>query len=304
MTHRRSATATLFAIAAVLAGCTPEPAPPKAEGPVLEAAATEPGIATVGYACESGRVVSARYPDLDTVQIDYEGKTSTLKVARSASGARYAGGGLEWWTATRDGQESATLSRIGPNDQVGTAVLERCSRPTAGSVVAPGPAPVVVPVPASTGVGGTTCKGPQLRLSAEGGDAGMGNRVAIIGVTNTGTRSCVLSGYPTVTLQDARNRDLTTIRADQSPGSYLRTNEAPAPVTLQPQGKGYFDMAWNVVPNEGNGETTCPSAARLRMTVPDDTAVITLGQAFTPCGGRIRISPFRSEAEPTPRSAG
>lgn len=304
MMSNRAATAMglIAAMAATACQRVDPPVAPPAE--TAAPVATEPEVASVGYACESGRTVSAQYTDQDTAMIAYEGRTATLKVAQSASGARYAGEGLEWWTATRDGQESATLSRLGPNDQVGTAVLERCSRPSSGSVIAPGPAPMLTAPPASTSTGGMTCKGPQLRLSADGGDAAMGNRVAIIGVTNTGTQACVLNGYPTVTLQDARNRDLTTIRADQNPGSYLRTNEVPAPVTLQPQAKGFFDLAWNVVPNEGNGETTCPSAARLRMTVPGDTAVVTLGQTFTPCGGRIRISPFRSEAEPAPRSEG
>ena len=46
------------------------------------------------------------------------------------------------------------------------------------------------------------------------------------------------------------------------------------------------------------GEKTCPSAATLRATAPGDTAVIPLASAFQPCGGKIRVSPIRAEADP------
>ena len=40
-----------------------------------------------------------------------------------------------------------------------------------------------------------------------------------------------------------------------------------------------------------------------RMIAPGDTSPVTLEQTFTPCGGRIRVSPFRPVAEPTPVQA-
>ena len=44
-------------------------------------------------------------------------------------------------------------------------------------------------------------------------------------------------------------------------------------------------------------------ATTVSATVPGDDTAVTLAQTLTPCGGRIRISPFRSEAEPEPASA-
>ncbi len=291
----RTAFAAL-SIVALSAACTQEAeAPPTPVQP--SAAPTTSAAPPISYACESGQSVTVAYPDSASAQITYRAQPYTLRLVEAASGARYVGSGLEWWIATRDGSESATLSRLGPNEDVGVAVLERCSRPASGPVV---PGPIAPPQPAPGGVlpASAPCKGPQLKLSLAGGDAGAGNRVSIIGVQNVGTRTCSLTGYPGVTLQDGRGRNLTAVRSDQTLGSYFRQGQAPTPVELVPQAKGFFDIAWNVVPNEGAGETTCPSAARIRMTAPGDTSPATLTQAFTPCGGRIRVSPFRPVAEP------
>ena len=296
--------AATTAIAALLAACSP-PAEEPAPAPMPEAtpAPTTTDIRAVSYACESGRTVAVRYPDAQSAVLTYGGREVTLKTATSASGARYAGEGLEWWTANRDGQETATLRRLGPNQDVGVAVLERCARP-ASSPNQPLPGPGT-PTPAPGGVlpVSTPCKGGQLRLTNEGGDAGMGNRVAVLGIQNTGAQPCSLTGYPTVTLLDSKGQALS-VRADQNPGNYFRGNTAPTPVELRPQTRAYFDLAWNVVPHEGQGETTCPSAARIRMTVPGDAAAVTLAQTFTPCGGRVRVSPFRPVEADTPPTAG
>lgn len=294
-----SAFAVLLIVAPIIAltaACTQEvetPPRPVEPAPVASAPVAPP----ISYACESGQSVTVAYPDAATAQLAYKGQSYLLRTAQSGSGARYAGSGLEWWTATRGGQESATLSRLGPNDAVGVAVLERCSRPGVSAIQA---GPVAAPAPGGALPASAPCKGPQLKLTLAGGDAGMGNRVSILGVQNVGAQACSLTGYPTVTLEDGQGRALTTIRSDQTLGSYFRQGQAPTPVELAPQGQGFFDIAWNVVPNEGAGEKTCPSAARIRMTAPGDTSPVALAQAFTPCGGRIRVSPFRPVAEPEP----
>lgn len=287
------------AVLALTAACTqPEEAEPPAPVPPSPQPTT-PQVPPVGYACESGQTVDVQYPDSATAQIAYKGQSYSLRLAPSASGARYSGSGLEWWTATRDGQESATLSRLGPNEDVGVAVLERCSRPSSGSTPT-GPTPPVQPAPGGVLPASAPCRGPQLKLAEEGGDAGAGNRVSILSLQNIGTQACSLTGYPGLTLQDARDRNLTTVRTEQNLGSYFRQGQAPTPVNLAPQAKAYFDLAWNVVPHEGQGERTCPSATRLRLTAPGDTSAVNLAKAFTPCGGRVQVSPVRPVAEPTP----
>ena len=279
-----------------------EPVPPPANPvpPVAEAAPV-----TARYVCDSGLTVGAAYPDPESAQVTWRDQVRVLRSAPIPSGARYIDEGVEWSLSTRDGVETGVLTRVA---SAGGEVLETCRRTLPVVVTAPPvteAAQAKTPQAAPGGVlpASAPCKGGQLALSADGGDAGMGNRVAIIGVRNTGTEACSLTGYPAVTVQDRQNRNLTAIRSETSPGSYLRQNQAPAPVNLAPNAKAFFDIAWNVVPNEGQGQTTCPSVTRVRATVPGDGTVLTLAQAFTPCGGRVRISPFRSEAEPEPAAA-
>lgn len=291
------AIATSLALFAASACTQPEepvvvPAEPTAAPPSA-------AVAAVAWTCESGETVSVGYPQTGAAQVTYKGKAYALRSAQSASGARYIGSGIEWWTATREGVEQGTLSRLGADQEIAVAPLERCSRPAPAGGGLAGvlpPQPDVVPVSAP-------CRGPQLKMSADGGDAGMGNRVSIIGVQNVSAQPCSLTGYPTISVQDARARALTTVRAEQDPGNYFRSGQVPAPVELAPRAKAYFDLAWNVVPNEAQGEKTCPSATKIRMTAPADTAVVTLDQAFTPCGGRVRVSPFRPVAEPEAATA-
>lgn len=288
----------LTAASVLLAACDPrrDGAPPQPVEPSPKA--ETPTAVAIGYACESGRVVSVRYIDAGTAEVVYEGQTHPLRTAPAASGARYAGAGLSWHTATRDGQESAILSRLGPNGEIGGAVLERCGRPASGLDYAPGPVETPAPAPGGVLPASIPCRGPQLRLTAEGADAGAGNRAATLALTNAGAQPCSLTGYPTVALEDAAGRPVAGLQVEQSPGAYLRAGQVPAPVELAPQGRAFFDVFWNVVPHEGQGERACPSVARLRVTAPGDTAGLSLEQALTPCGGRVRVSPLRAVAEP------
>lgn len=301
MPRRLTAFVAIAALTGMSACSQGEPEQPTA--PVEPQPAPASSAPSVGYACESGATLQVQYADSDAGQLTYKTQTYALRSVQAASGARYVGAGVEWWTATRDGQESGTLSRLGPDGTTGVAVLERCSRPIPGADVTPGPLPIPgqtpTPAPGRVLPASMPCKGPQLKLAAEGGDAGAGNRVRNFSLQNVGTQACSLTGYPGVTLQDARGRAVTSIRADQSPGSYFRQGQAPTPVEIAPQAKAYFETAWNVVPDE-TMQKSCPSVATLRVTAPDDTSAVSLPFEFQPCGGKIRVSPIRAEADPQP----
>ncbi|GAA3991674.1 hypothetical protein GCM10022279_13530 [Comamonas faecalis] len=57
----------------------------------------------ITYRCDSGRAVTASYPDTDTATVDYQGTRHAMQIAVSASGARYTGDGYEWWTKGAEG---------------------------------------------------------------------------------------------------------------------------------------------------------------------------------------------------------
>lgn len=53
---------------------------------------------TYHYLCESGETIKVHYPTLDQATLVYKQNTYQMKIAIAASGARYLGEQLEWWT--------------------------------------------------------------------------------------------------------------------------------------------------------------------------------------------------------------
>lgn len=293
--------ALLTVLLVAAAGCSGDRGAPVTTETDSPALATAPA-ATVSFACASGREIMVAYPDTGSVRLTYLGQEYAMAQTPVASGARYAGADMVWTSSVADDGERAVLSRVGADGSSSGTVLERCALPAGNASPQPA-APSETPVPANptnVATGVPPCKGPQLKLEEAGGDAGMGNRVAIVGVRNLGSASCSLNGYPSISLIDDRNQPLATVKADTGPSSYFRSGQTPALVTLPPQGRAWFDIAWNVVPHEADGETVCPTAARVRMTAPNDTSPVWLDHPLTPCGGVVHVTPFRSVAEPAP----
>ncbi|CAN7239903.1 MliC family protein [Phenylobacterium sp. LjRoot225] len=112
-------------------------APPKAPA-VAAPVNPDPGVRT--YRCDDGRSVQAGYPDRDTAVVDVDGHAYTLKAQAAASGVRYVGFGLQWWTK---GMDEARLSRLKDGETVASE---------AGVVCRTGPeVPVQPPSPGAPG---------------------------------------------------------------------------------------------------------------------------------------------------------
>lgn len=295
MRLRRSIPAFFAATAIAAAACSPEtePASPPVEptpAPIV------PAGAPVTLACEQGGAVTVAYPDAATAQVTHDGQTWVLREEGSATGALFVDPAMTWRTVVADGMETSTLSRRAPNGGVEIAVVARCSRPAPPPVTS-GP----LAVPAGEGVASPAaapCRSGELKLVSHSGDAGAGNRNAVLALQNTGAQPCSLTGYPAVVLRDRQGRDLTSIRAEQTPRG-VPEGAQPGPVNLPAQGRAFFDIAWTVVPDESSGgQRACPAVTGLRVTPPGDSSALPLTLALNPCGGRIRVSPFRATPEP------
>ena len=246
------------------------------------------GVA-IAYDCESGESLSVVYGKDRTAGLTYEGKSYRLRPVTSGSGARYAGEDLEWWSATRAGREEGRLSRLDAEGKPQGVELERCVRK--GQPLTPASNPQsMARAPA--------CAGPQLAIEIEQSDAGAGNRGMVLSLRNAGTETCSLTGYPGVTLMDEEGRPVVDVRAD--PWMQGDPAEPPHPVELTAGAKAYFDIGWNVVPHESEGETRCPVTEGLRVTAPGDTAPLTRQTEMTVCGGRIKVGQVRATENPAP----
>lgn len=78
---------------------------PDAQTPVAAASAVH------NYLCRSGETIVATYPSTDSAIIKYKGSSYNMQIAVSASGARYVGGKLEWWTKGSGAGSEGTLFR-------------------------------------------------------------------------------------------------------------------------------------------------------------------------------------------------
>lgn len=132
----------LFAVPVLaLAGCRREaevaPPPPK---PAPAAPQPVNPLAQVRtYRCDDGATVEAGYPDQETAVVSVGGHAYTLKAGRAASGVRYVGLGLQWWTK---GMSEARLSRLKPGEEVASDPGVACHA---------GPAEVEPPAPGTPG---------------------------------------------------------------------------------------------------------------------------------------------------------
>lgn len=105
----------------LLAAACSQPAEEEAE-PSADAVATLPPItgepltepATVTYACADGSSLTAVYEG-DAATVEYAGRTHAMTTRISASGARYVGDGLQWWTRG-DGEGVVTPMPEGGTD--------------------------------------------------------------------------------------------------------------------------------------------------------------------------------------------
>ena len=85
--------------------------------------AVNPPTEVVKYLCADGQRIEAAYPDTDTAILNYRGNAYTLKTAISASGARYTGMGLQWWTK---GMTHAVLAPLKDGEDIASAAGVQC----------------------------------------------------------------------------------------------------------------------------------------------------------------------------------
>lgn len=78
------------------------------------------------YQCESGATIAATYPTSNTATVQYQGNSYDMDIAVSASGARYVGDKLEWWTkGSGAGSEGLLLQHMA--DGTSGDTIESCT---------------------------------------------------------------------------------------------------------------------------------------------------------------------------------
>lgn len=78
------------------------------------------------YRCVSGETIAATYTSTDSATVRYKDDNYNMHIAVSGSGARYVGGGLEWWTKGAGPGSEGTLFRHRAGGTSGES-LELCT---------------------------------------------------------------------------------------------------------------------------------------------------------------------------------
>jgi hypothetical protein len=124
-------------------------------------------------------------------------------------------------------------------------------------------------------------------------DSAAGRIVYAMVLTNTGSQSCTLDGYPTVTLVDSGG-DLSTTQNDGNDGA-TSVSTTPLLVTLAAGDAASFVLQYSGVPT---GTQTCPTATQLQIVLPGGGGTVLASTNIAPCGGDLYISPVRAGIAP------
>jgi membrane-bound inhibitor of C-type lysozyme len=112
--------------------------PPVAPVAAQPAAAVNPPVIITNYACAGGKMLEAGYPSATTAVVIWQGHAYTLNQATAASGARYTGFGLQWWSK---GVSRANLATLKEGEEIATDPGLECVAQL-GAVTPPAPGTV------------------------------------------------------------------------------------------------------------------------------------------------------------------
>jgi hypothetical protein len=175
----------------------------------------------------------------------------------------------------------------GCGEQQGGAGTAASTAPAGSSTATPSESPSggsTLSTAATTPAGPERCHTADLAAALGRPDAGAGNRYAVLTLTNTSDRPCVVFGYGGVQLLDAAGKQVPT-RQVRDP------RQKPQRVLLAPRAVAESTLHWGVVP-AGNESTTgdCqPTAATLLVTPPDETEPLRIPWSFGPVCQQGRI---------------
>ena len=176
-----------------------------------------------------------------------------------------SGGGATSLPPPPGSQTSAAPSPISSAPSSSAPSSSAPSTPSSGAPSSGAPSSAApTSSPATTPAGGGRCHTSELTFRLGASDAGAGQRLQVVVITNTGGRSCTLFGYAGLQLVDGSRKFLpTTVTRGNGnaadPGAKL--------VTLAAGGTASFAMSFSSCVN---GPAGCSSSTYLEVTPPDE----------------------------------
>jgi uncharacterized protein DUF4232 len=143
----------------------------------------------------------------------------------------------------------------------------------------------------STSAASAACT--HVSASAGGSQGAAGTITGLVTVTNTGSTSCTVNGYPTMALYSGSGAPLTVTMVNGLTVTIsAQANAAPTSVAIAPSSTAQFAYQFSDVPV--GAETSCPTSEQASVTLPGATTPSgTFALAIDPCAnGTIHVSPL------------
>jgi hypothetical protein len=147
------------------------------------------------------------------------------------------------------------------------------------AVAVAGAAPAIASAPPAQAPATPMCTTSQLTASLGGSDAAAGNLYTYLVLTNHGSTTCHLTGYPGVSLLDSAGRQIGE-PADREPSRY-------APVVLKPGAS-----ASDTIHTANHMGTCLPTSAKIRIYPPGNTASTVIAGKIANCHDTFTITPM------------
>ena len=138
----------------------------------------------------------------------------------------------------------------------------------------------------------TTCRGSQFTGTNVGSQGAAGTGYDIMTLTKTSPGTCVVDGYPIVSLLNAKGAVITgfnvTGATDFPEGP---AHGAPAAHTITTGQKVDVQIRYSDIPV---GTAVCPSVSQVdvQFVTGDQTVPVIFTYPIQPCGGDLAVSPF------------
>lgn len=144
----------------------------------------------------------------------------------------------------------------------------------------------------TTGASLTTCRGSQFTGTNVGSQGAAGTGYDIMTLTKTSPGTCVVDGYPIISLLNAKGAVITGLNvtgaADFPEGP---ARGAPTAHTVATGQKIDVQIRYSDIPV---GTAACPSVSQVdvQFTSGDQTIPVSFTYPIQPCGGNLAVSPF------------
>lgn len=195
---------------------------------------------------------------------------------------------------------AGTLVVAIPQAQLETKARAAVETPVAAPPASPEPDPLGSPsVSFATQQAGTDwCDGKDLALTVSEPEGATGHRALRMGVTNAGSKSCVLESYPDVAFDNVDGWAIDVLVVNG--GSFMTDDQGIARVTLAPGEGAEAFMGWNAMAAAGDTRVgnvlVAPYAGTLRQNSTVDLDIIDRGTvsvtAWQKAGKPVEDSPY------------